>query len=140
MGICRIDQPSKSNFGYYVRIRWRGVIYAKFFSDKKHGGPEKAWEAAEAYFHELDAKLPPDSKVGKLTSRNTSGVVGVSRAEGLKRGVPYAHWQAWWTAGGKTKTACFSIRKYGEEEAKQKVIAARKKWEEDYFKENPPAA
>ena len=81
MGICRIDQPSKSNFGYYVRIRWRGVIYAKFFSDKKNGGPEKAWEAAEAYFHELDAKLPPDSKVGKLSKRNTSGVVGVSRGK-----------------------------------------------------------
>jgi len=138
MGICRIDQPSKSNFGYYVRIRWRGVIYAKFFSDKKNGGTEKAWEAAEAYFHELDAKLPPDSKVGKLSKRNTSGVVGVSRAEGLKCGVPYAHWQAWWTAGGKTKTACFSIRKYGEEHAKQKAIAARKHWEEEYFKEHPP--
>ncbi|MBK9186986.1 MAG: AP2 domain-containing protein [Agitococcus sp.] len=121
-----------------MRIRWRGVIYAKFFSDKKNGGTEKAWEAAEAYFHELDAKLPPDSKVGKLSKRNTSGVVGVSRAEGLKRGVPYAHWQAWWTAGGKTKTACFSIRKYGEEHAKQKAIAARKHWEEEYFKEHPP--
>ena len=56
MGICRIDQPSKSNYGYYVRIRWRGVIYAKFFSDKKNGGADKAWEAAEAYFNELDAK------------------------------------------------------------------------------------
>jgi hypothetical protein len=140
MGICRIDQPSKSNYGYYVRIRWRGVIYAKFFSDKKCGGTDKAWEAAEAYFHELDASMPPDTKVGRLSSRNTSGVVGVSRAAGVKRGCAYAHWQAWWTAGGQTKTACFSIRKYGEEESKQMAIAARKKWEEEYFEAHPNLA
>jgi len=137
MGICRIDQPSKSNFGYYVRIRWRGVVYAKFFSDKKHGGPEGAWTAAEAHFQELDAKMPPESKIGLLSSRNSSGIVGVSRAEGVKRNSPYAHWQAWWTAGGKTKTACFSIRKYGEDDAKRLAIEARKRWEAEYFLEHP---
>ncbi|NJR52298.1 MAG: AP2 domain-containing protein [Leptolyngbyaceae cyanobacterium CSU_1_3] len=129
MGISRIEQPDKKHFGYYVRITWRGTQYAKFFSDKKHGGKQKALAAAEQYFDELDAEMPLDSQAGQMTIRNTSGIVGVSRTKSTSRGHSYEYWQARWGSGEQRKSAKFSIHKYGEKEAKQLAIEARKNWE-----------
>ncbi len=131
MGISRIEQPEKNHFGYYVRLTWRGQQYAKFFSDKKHGGKRKALRAAEAYFDELDAKMPLDSQIGRMSVRNTSGIVGVSRTVSTSRGHRYAYWQARWGSGAERKSAKFSVQKYGEEGAKQLAIQARQTWEKE---------
>lgn len=131
MGISRIEQPEKKHFGYYVRLNWRGTQYAKFFSDKKYGGKQKALKAAEAYFDELDEKMPLDSQVGRMTVRNSSGIVGVSRTKSASRGHSYEYWQARWGSGAERKSAKFSIQKYGEDKAKQLAISARKAWERE---------
>lgn len=131
MGISRIEQPEKKHFGYYVRLNWRGTQYAKFFADKKYGGKRKALKAAEAYFDELDEKMPLDSQVGRMTVRNSSGIVGVSRTKSASRGHSYEYWQARWGSGSERKSAKFSIRKYGEEKAKELAIAARQAWEKE---------
>ncbi|MDI6400648.1 hypothetical protein QLX67_01485 [Balneolaceae bacterium ANBcel3] len=44
--ISRIDQPSKNTYGWFVRIRRDGKSISRFFSDGKHGGREKALDAA----------------------------------------------------------------------------------------------
>jgi AP2 domain len=134
VGISRIDQPEKKNFGYYVRLTWRGTQYAKFFSDKKYGGKRKALKAAEQYFDELDEQMPLESQVGRMSVRNSSGIVGVSRTKSSSRGHRYEYWQAWWGSGGDRRSAKFSINKYGEDKAKELAIQARQKWE-DEFKE-----
>jgi hypothetical protein len=131
VGISRIEQPEKKHFGYYVRLTWRGTQYAKFFSDKKYGGKRKALKAAEQYFDELDAQMPLDSQAGRMSVRNTSGIVGVSRTKSTSRGHRYEYWQAWWGSGEYRKSVKFSIHKYGEEEAKELAIQARRKWEQE---------
>lgn len=57
-GISRIDQPSKHNHGFYVRITRKGKQFAKFFSDKKNGSKSKALEAAKAHYLVLVAENP----------------------------------------------------------------------------------
>ena len=131
MGISRIEQVSKKHYGYYVRLNWRGKQYAKFFSDKKHGGKAEALKAAEAYFDELDAQMPLDSQVGRMSVRNTSGIVGVSRTKSTSRGHSYEYWQARWGSGADRKSAKFSIHKYGEDKARELAIAARRAWERE---------
>jgi len=131
VGISRIEQPEKKHFGYYVRLNWRGTQYAKFFADKKYGGQQKALKAAEAHFDELDEKMPLDSQVGRMSVRNRSGIVGVSRTKSASRGHQYEYWQARWGSGNDRKSAKFSIHKYGEEEAKNLAITARKTWEKE---------
>lgn len=130
MGISRIEQPEKNHFGYYVRLTWRGRQYAKFFADKKYGGKRMALNAAEEYFDQLDAQMPIDSQVGRMSVRNTSGIVGVSRTMSTSRGHHYEYWQARWGSGDQRKSAKFSIHKYGEETAKQLAIKARQAWEQ----------
>jgi hypothetical protein len=131
VGISRIEQPEKNHFGYYVRVFWRGKQYAKFFSDKKHGGKEGALKAAELHFDELDAQMPLDSQVGRMSKRNTSGIVGVSRTRSVSRGHFYECWQARWGSGSERKSAKFSVHKYGEEKARELAIAARQAWEQE---------
>ena len=135
MGISRIEQAEKNHYGYYVRLNWRGTQFAKFFSDKKYGGKRKALKAAEAYFDELDAQMPLDSQVGRMTVRNTSGTVGVNRTKSTSRGHSYEYWQAQWGYGDHRKSAKFSVNKYGEDEAKRLAIETRKKWEQEATQE-----
>ncbi len=131
MGISRIEQPSKKTYGYYVRLFWRGQQFAKFFSDKKYGSKDQALKAAEDYFYQLDEQMPLDSSIGRMTARNRSGIVGVSRTKVRSRGHDYDYWQAWWGSGANRKSAKFSVLKYGEEKAKQLAIESRRKWESE---------
>lgn len=131
MGISRIEQFEKSHFGYYVRITRSGKQHAKFFSDARWGGQQRAYEAAQDYFHKLTAQMPLPSQAGRKSVRNRSGIVGVNRSKSIRRGHTYEYWQAWWGSGRDRKSAKFSIKKYGTEQAKELAIRARKTWEEE---------
>lgn len=129
MGISRIEQFEKSHFGYYVRVTRSGQQHAKFFSDARCGGQQRALEAAQSYFDELTAKLPLPSQAGRKSVRNRSGIVGVNQSKSTRKGHTYEYWQAWWGSGSYRKSAKFSIKKYGTEKAKKLAIEARKTWE-----------
>lgn len=62
-GISRIEQETKKNFGYYVRVGPPGGRSSVFFSDKKHGSPAKALKAAVEKRNELFEALPDWYKV-----------------------------------------------------------------------------
>jgi hypothetical protein len=132
VGISRIEQPSKNNYGYYVRLTRQGNQYAKFFADKRYGGKRNALKAARELYHELVEVMPPaKSSVGRKTARNTSGIVGVSRTKSTRKGHTYEYWQAWWGSGDERKSVKFSILKYGEEDARKLAVKARKQWERE---------
>lgn len=61
-GISRIDQPSKHNHGFYVRLTRAGKQFSKFFSDKKTGGKAKALNAAKDHYKELTSSHPRVSR------------------------------------------------------------------------------
>lgn len=131
MGISRIDQFEKNNFGYYVRLKRQGKQIAKFFADSKYGGQKKAQQAAQTYYQDLLQQLPPASQAGRKTVRNTSGYVGVSKTSSTRKGHEYEYWQACWGSGADRKSVKFSIQKYGTIRAKQLAIQARRSWEQE---------
>ena len=131
--ISRIDLPTMRSHGWQVRLRRQGRQFSKFFSDGKYGGTGSALRIARAYRDELLAKLPEPERAGaegKLTRRNVSGVVGVSRIV-IKSGTSrYEFWQATWSSGpGIRRRMKFSVRRYGERRAFDLACVARKRGE-----------
>lgn len=63
-GISRIDQPSKKNHGFYMRLTGYSP---KFFPDKKNGGRSKALLLAKGERDKLFPTLPV--KLQKIGSR-----------------------------------------------------------------------
>ena len=45
-GISRVDYAKRNQFGWSVRVRYKGENFAKFFSDSSYGGREAALTAA----------------------------------------------------------------------------------------------
>lgn len=133
-GICRIDQPEKYNHGFFVRLARRGKTHSAFFADKKHGGREPALAAAQAHYAKLRKKLGmPRQQSRRLWAetvrrRGKSGIIGVRR---IVLRVPGQRLRKYWLAAwspelGVVRKQQFSIRKHGEEKAKQLALRARR--------------
>jgi len=78
--ITRIDQPGKRHHGWWVRLRWYGTCYQKWFPDKRNGGKSSALLAAVAW---RNAKCDEIGKpltwrtVVTCNPRSRSGIVGI---------------------------------------------------------------
>ncbi len=136
--VSRIDidgaTGTKGTHGYQVRLMRRGKAISKFFSDSSSKGKGKALAAARAYRDSMVKKIGP-ANTGPHSSpstRNTSGIVGVRRREAIRETDDYIYyhyfWEASWTdAEGARQKRNFSVNKYGEDEAKDKALSARKR-------------
>lgn len=130
-GVTRIDLPGAGTHGWQVRLQRRGVKYAKFFSDRVNGGGELALRLAQQWRDEILAKWETKealARVCQVSSRNSSGVVGVSRIRvSSGNGVEYYFWQATWSPSpGERRCVRFSIRRYGDERAFEMAVEARR--------------
>jgi hypothetical protein len=131
--ISRIDQPASGTHGWQVRIARGGRRISKFFSDARWGGAEAGFEAAREFRNRLVEDLPAADRPaaeGKLTRRNVSGVVGVSRIVVRTIATRYVFWQATWSPEpGVRRRVKFSITRYGEERAFELACRARREGE-----------
>jgi hypothetical protein len=132
-GVCRIDQPSHRTHGFFVRVGRKGKVHSAFFADKKYGGRKAALAAAQAHHVKLRAKLGVPRQVSRrwnaeiVRRKSRSGIHGVRRVmvRGGRRLRKY--WVASWSPKpGVVRRKQVSIRKYGEEKAKQMAIRARR--------------
>lgn len=131
-GISRID--SGSTHGWFVRGYRNGKTYSRLFSDRKSGGRVEAWEAALAYRDKLYDDLekipakPRERRMVYRDSRNTTGVLGVSRTrkKDTQGRVSECYSVSWRPEPGQQKCTSFSIRKYGEKKAFELAVALRK--------------
>jgi hypothetical protein len=135
--ISRIAQTTAQGqriLGWMVRLRNRGEQTARFFNDVRYGGNRQALQAAKTFRDELEQGRKPYT-VRELAQRpsirNASGTVGIRRHQQVDtRGESqyrYEYWVAQWIDGlGHRKTRMFSIRKYGNREAKKMALAARR--------------
>ena len=131
-GVIRID--SDSTHGWQVRVYRDGKTFSRLFSDKKWGGRDAAFEAAQAYRDELVeevAQLPAKPRRRRLirsNKSNTSGVVGVSRTyKRDRRGVRHEVYAVSWNPEpGVARGTSFSIKRYGEDTAFR--LACQLRW------------
>jgi len=132
-GICRIDQPSHHTHGFFLRAARQGEIFSGFFSDKAYGGRAAALAAAQEHRGKLLKILGlPVQKSRRLNAeivrrRGRSGIYGVQRLIN-RRTKPWRKYlvAAWSPKLGVVRKKQFSIRKFGEEKAKQLAIRARR--------------
>ena len=128
--LSRIDLPGSRTHGWQVRLSRGGRRWSKCFSDARYGGDEAAFSAAKEFRDQLIAELPQPERAGaegKMTRRNISGVVGVSRIIVRTRMTRYVFWQATWSPEpGVRKRVKFSVRRYGEERAFELACEARR--------------
>jgi hypothetical protein len=112
-----------------ARITRRKKLYAKNFSLVEYGSWAKAEAAAARWVARTKSQLPAALvPKNRLTTRNTSGVVGVSlKASTTRRpSGEYVHysWQAFWP--GNTSGVRWGIGKYGDDEAFVHAALSRK--------------
>jgi len=129
-GISRID--TRDTHGWYVRIYKNGKTYSKLYSDNKYGGKERALIVAfKARMVAIEAlkDLPNESKRRLVTAdkRNKSGIIGVSKTTKYNNnGTTSDYYQVTWSPEpGKVKNRQWSVRKFGELEAKKRAIEFR---------------
>ena len=111
-GISRIDQESRNQHGWFVRVRWHGKTHSKWFADKPFGGKRKALVAASAWRDVTEQKLgkPQTDRTVVPQKANT----GIYYTE--KDGYP-AYEVTWMSAPGHKATTTISIRRHGKREA-----------------------
>ena len=124
--IARIDQESKKTYGWYVRVRFVGKLYSKFFSDKKSGGRYSSLLSAVTWRDKTEKKLGKvrTNKHMVTVSNSETGVVGVRLNEKLKR-----FDVSWVNLQGKQGKTSVSIAKHGKKKALARAIAIRKERE-----------
>jgi len=121
--VARIDQEDKRTHGWYVRVRFKGKTFSKFFSDGKCGGRYSSLLAALAW------RDTTEKKIGKVrtdkhivtVSNTLTGVVGVRFNEKLNR-----YEVSWVNNVGKQGKTSVSILKHGKEKAFQLACEIRK--------------
>lgn len=130
-GISRIEQEEKKNFGWNVRVTYKGKTTHKYFPDKSCGGKNKALKLAREFRDGVLKKMPKGKQEAAsraLRKVKKSGVVGVTHVvSNAGGGKSYEYWQAAWEDKAESRrTAKFSISRYGNKEALALAIQARK--------------
>ncbi len=126
--LARIDLPGASTRGWQVRLQRRGVKFAKYFGDRIYGGAEESLVVARQWRDDLLHKMAANelARICTRSTRNRSGVVGVSKVTAVTNGATYEFWQATWSPGvGRRRCVKFSIRRYGDREAFRLAVVAR---------------
>lgn len=133
-GITRIDNEKYRTHAWRVSLSRHRKMHVKNFSDKKCGTKDIALQQAIQHRDELVRTYPPISRkeICKLKrSNNKTGITGV-----YQYAKPYTlsdgeirenwYWEASWPdVEGESVAKAFSVKKYGDELAKQMAIRAR---------------
>lgn len=125
-GIIRFDYGN--THGWWVRVKRDNTPFQQLFSDNLHGSIADSLRNAILYRHKLLSSFPMTIKVAHSRSLPLEPDKRIFRIEekGVKQ--PYIAWEAkWYDEKHVIKHAHFSVRKYGEEEAKALALAAAQK-------------
>ncbi len=126
--IARIDLPGARTHGWQVRLQRREIKYAKFFADAPLGGIDLSLQTACSWRDQLVDRLEKEdrARICQRSTRNSSGVGGVSKVSVVTNGASYTFWQATWSPeSGKRRCVKFSIKRYGDTEAFELAVLAR---------------
>lgn len=113
------NEPSKC---VMARIMRRGEQHQKNFSLRKYQTWESAEQAAKRWVNKMKKELPSETpRKGRMTKRNSSGVVGVwpiiDRHKRDGHSYEYARWGARWPECPVKGGIRFSVNEYGDDDA-----------------------
>lgn len=123
-GITRIQKDGKKSTVYAAAVTRQSLQVRRGFTVSRYGSEEGAFQAAQEWRDRVVALLPPTTyrQLRTLVRRNnTSGHPGIYRVVESS----YVCWRAVVNVAGKTQARAFSVKKYGEEGARQMAIEAR---------------
>ena len=100
----------------------QGVQHQKNFSLRQYRNWEAAERAANRWVAKMKKELPPEiPRKGRMTTRNSSGVVGVwpviDRHKRDGQMYEYARWGARWPGCAVRGGIRFSVNEYGDDDA-----------------------
>lgn len=133
-GISRVDDERNNTHAWRVSLSRRGKRYVKNFPDKKCGGRLAALADASQFRDLLLIKYPPITRKEFCESKrrnNRTGITGVykySKSYQLKDGsIKEAwYWEANWpNSNGESISKRFSVKRFGDDYAKQLAMRAR---------------
>jgi len=124
-GISRYDYGTMH--GWYVRIYRDRVQFQELFHDSHYPSISECLRAAILFRHEILSTIPLEKKVSgrALKSLPTEPEERIRRREEKGRGKksPYVCWKAaYYDENHKIQVRSFSVKKYGEEEAKRLAL------------------
>jgi hypothetical protein len=118
-GISRINSKTA---GWFVRLYRNNKVVAKFFSDGKYGGKQKALVIAKAYLRQAEQDYPAEPKNPfpvTLLRSNTSGYNGVCETfDRTRKGEKIPCWSVSWN-NPPNKPHCKKFFFYDEQERKE---------------------
>ncbi|MFB9240642.1 AP2 domain-containing protein [Massilia antarctica] len=134
IGIYRILHPVLGRYYQQVTLHRNGEQFDKRFFEADCGGEQQALRVAQAWRDRIIEQHPPMTLAKFCTivrKNNTSGVPGVSRTIKRHRNQQGAvKERIYWVArtpmpGGTSPARSFSVKTFGEDEAKRLAVAAR---------------
>lgn len=122
--ISKIECKTNSTYGWYVRVRFNGITYYKFFSYKKNGGKAEAYQMALMWRNAKEEEIckPRTDKNLVSVCRNNTGKVGVRRDDVNKRYEVY-----WVTLDGRPGRTSVSFKNRPKLSAFERACAIRDK-------------
>lgn len=122
-GIIRYDYAH--THGWWVRVTRDGAHFRKIFSDGQFDSFDAGLREAIMHRHEILASFPVTIKHihARAIPPEPENRVELKTEKGKKQ--PYIFWEAkWHDENHNVKKKCFSVQKYGHEEAKALALAA----------------
>lgn len=122
-GIIRYDYAH--THGWWVRVTRDGARFRKIFSDGQFASLDEGLHQAILHRHKILASFPVTIKHihARAIPPEPEKRIELKTEKGKKQ--PYVFWEAkWYDENHNVKKKCFSVQKYGHEEARVLALAA----------------
>lgn len=122
-GIIRYDYAH--THGWRVKVTRDGVPFSQIFYDGQCESFEDGLRKAIVHRHEILASFPVTIKHVHARSIAPEPEKRIELKTGKGKKQPYIYWEAkWYDTNHNVKHKCFSVQRYGHEEAKALALAA----------------
>jgi hypothetical protein len=123
--LFEVNYPEHGQVGFVVRLNRRGKRVYSIFNYSQFGSKAACKKAASQCARKLAQEFPRLSRqeLAAIRGKRSSGV---RRVVNRSAGRDYAFWEASWSPkANQVKRVKFSVKKYGNEQAKKMALAAR---------------
>ena len=125
--LFEVNYPEHGQVGFVVRLNRRGKRVYSIFNFSQFASKAATKKAAAQYAGKLHRQFPRLSRQELAMARGKKSS-GVRRVINRTGGRDYAFWEASWSPkANQIKRVKFSVKKYGNQQAKKLALSARNK-------------